>query len=107
MKIDELLSDIDKVAQENNLSKPFVVGGVPRDRVLGQIGTKSEIKDIDITTGDDTAHKLAYVLSKKYPNSSYREYDDGHTSIDVMGLHIDFSSNFIAPGVENELRKSG
>lgn len=107
MKIDELLSDIDKVAQENSLSKPFVVGGVPRDRVLGQIGTKSEIQDIDITTGDKTAHKLAYALSKKYPNSSYREYDDGHTSIDVMGLHIDFSSNFVAPGVENELKRMG
>jgi poly(A) polymerase len=107
MKIDELLSDIDNVATENNLSKPFIVGGTPRDRILGEIGTKSEIKDIDITTGDDNAHKLAYALSKKYTNGSYREYDDGHTSLDIRGLHIDFSSNFIAPNIEEEMKKVG
>lgn len=105
MKIDELLSEIKKAAQENNLSEPFIVGGIPRDRVLGQIGTKSEIQDLDITTGDKDAHKLAYVLNKKFPESNYREYDDGHTSVDIMGLHIDFSSNFIAPGVEEELKR--
>ena len=107
MKIDELLVDIEQVAKENNLSTPFIAGGIPRDRILGEIGTKSEINDLDITTGDDNSHKLAYALSKKYTNSSYREYDDGHTSLDIQGLHIDFSSNFIAPGVENELKRLG
>lgn len=107
MKIDELLSEIETTASSNNLSKPFIVGGVPRDRVLGQIGEKSEIQDVDITTGDKDAHKLAYAFNKKYPDSVYREYDDGHTSIDFLSLHMDFSSNFIAPGVEGELKRLG
>lgn len=107
MKIDELLADIEKVASDNNLSKPFIVGGTVRDRILGEIGSKSEINDLDITTGDDNAHKLAYALSKKYPNSSYREYDDGHTSLDIQGLHIDFSSNFLAPNIDEEMKKVG
>lgn len=107
MNIYELLSDIEKIAQEYNLSTPFLIGGVVRDRILGEIGTKSEINDLDITTGDDNAHKLAYALSKKYTNGSYREYDDGHTSLDIQGLHLDFSSNFIAPNIEEEMKKIG
>lgn len=107
MKIDELLLDIEQVARDNKISTPYCVGGVPRDRVLGEIGAKSEIQDLDITTGDPTAHKLAFLLSKKYNNNTYREYDDGHTSIEIGGLHIDFSSNFKAPNIEMELQKMG
>lgn len=105
MKIDELLSEINKVAASNNLSKPYLVGGVPRDRVLGQIGEKSEIQDVDITTGDKDAEKIAQLFNQKYPDSIYKKYDDGHTSIDFLGLHIDFSSNFVAPGVDLELKR--
>jgi poly(A) polymerase len=107
MIIDEILQDIANVARENNLSKPFIVGGVPRDRILGQRGEKSEIKDIDITTGNTDSPKLAALLAKKHSNSNYRPYDDGHTSITLAGLHIDFSSHFIAPGVREELVKKG
>jgi len=105
MRIDEILQDITDVAHINNLTSPFIVGGVPRDRFLGQRGDKNKIKDIDITTGNGDAPKLAALLDRKYPNSGYRTYDDGHSSVNISGLHIDFSSNFIAPGVENELRK--
>lgn len=105
MKIDEILQDITEVAHSNDLSTPFMVGGVPRDRFLGKRGDKTEIKDVDITTGNDDASKLALILGRKYPNSNYRTYDDGHSSVDIGGLHIDFSSNFVAPGVEKELRK--
>jgi poly(A) polymerase len=107
MKIDKLLLDIELVARDNKLSRPLLVGGTPRDRVLGEIGTKSEIQDLDITTGDSTAHKLAFLLGEKYKNNTYREYDDGHTSLEIAGLHIDFSSNFKAPGIEVELQKMG
>src|SRR3990167_459575 len=105
MKIDEILQDIADTARTNNLSKPFLVGGVPRDRILGQRGEKSEIKDLDITTGNPDSPKLAAVLGRKYPDSNFRVYDDGHASVTMSGLHIDFSSHFIAPGVEEELRK--
>lgn len=107
MNVDEILSGVEKVADSLNLSQPFMVGGVPRDRLLGKRGKKSEIKDVDITTGNEDSAKLAEAVSKMFPDSNYRTYDDGHSSIDVEGLHIDFSSNFQAPGIEGELRKIG
>ena len=107
MKIDEILSKTDKVAEKLNLNQPYIVGGVPRDRVLGKRGEVSEIEDIDITTGNKDASKLSEALNKVFPDSNYRTYDDGHSSLDVSGLHIDFSSNFIAPGVHKELKKMG
>ncbi|KKM62379.1 hypothetical protein LCGC14_1522300 [marine sediment metagenome] len=105
MKLDELLSIMTDVASANRLGKPFMVGGVPRDRIIGKRGKISGIKDIDITTGDKSSLVLAEALHRKLPNSSYRTYDDGHSSVDFRGIHIDFSSNFIAPGVQEELRK--
>jgi tRNA nucleotidyltransferase/poly(A) polymerase len=107
MNIDELLSEIEQVAKRYGLSKPFLVGGIPRDRVLGTRGKKSDIKDFDITTGNKDALKLAAILGKLYPDSNYRTYDDGHASVDIRGVHFDFSSNFVAPGVTKELKGSG
>lgn len=107
MKIDDLLSKIEEVASVSKFSKPFIVGGVPRDRILGKRSGKSDVKDIDLTTGSKESLALAEKISKIIPESNYRTYDDGHASIDFRGLHIDFSSNFITPGVEDEMRKSG
>lgn len=107
MNIDDILQDIAEVARANRLSIPFMVGGVPRDRILGQRGKKSDIKDIDITTGNKDASLLAAAIARKYSDSNYQTYDDGHSSVSMSGLHIDFSSNFIAPGVEDEMRKLG
>jgi tRNA nucleotidyltransferase/poly(A) polymerase len=107
MKLDQLLSFIDETANRNKISQPFMVGGVPRDRILGSRGTKTNIKDIDITTGDKNSIKLAELLHKNLPSSNYNKYDDGHSSVDFRGVHIDFSSNFVAPGVKNELIKMG
>lgn len=107
MSIDELLSTIENTASANNINKPFIVGGVPRDRILGKRGKKSDVKDIDITTGDKGSLGLSKFLSVAIPNSNYHTYDDGHSSLDIRGLHIDFSSNFIAPGVKEEMQKNG
>lgn len=107
MRIDELLSGVEEIAEKAKLSKPFMVGGVPRDRIIGKRDKPTEIKDVDITTGDSDAMKLAEALAEVFPNSNFRTYDDGHSSIDIMGLHIDFSSNFVAPGVPEELQKMG
>lgn len=107
MKIEELLSKIEEIAKTNELSKPFIVGGVPRDRILGKRGKKSSIKDIDITTGDKDSVLLSQAIYKTIPGGRYSTYDDGHASLDIMGVHIDFSSNFVAPGVKEELRSSG
>ena len=107
MKLDELLSIITKVAKDNNISQPFMVGGVPRDRIIGVRDKVTGIKDIDITTGNEGSVLLAKAVANSLPDSIYRTYDDKHSSVDFMGVHIDFSSNFIAPGIEEELRKMG
>jgi len=107
MKVDELLSNIESIARSAKISKPFLVGGVPRDRVIGKHEGMGDIKDLDITTGDDSAKKLAVLVAKKFPESDYRMYDDGHSSVNLMGLHLDFSSNFAAPNIKKELIKAG
>ena len=107
MKLDELLATVESVATDNGINKPLIVGGVPRDRVIGLIDKKSQIKDIDVTTGDKDALKLAVLLGQRLENSRYATYNDGHASVDYQGIHFDFSSNFIAPGVEKELTKMG
>lgn len=107
MKIDELLSIITRVAKDNKLSQPFIVGGVPRDRILGTSGGKTELNDLDITTGNGDSVKLSKVLVNALDGGTYREYDDGHTSVDFRGLHIDFSSNFVVAGIDGELKRLG
>lgn len=105
MKLEEFLISIKDVAQQNGLSEAYIVGGVPRDRIIGRIGDKSEIKDIDITTGNSDSKKLGMLIMQKYPEGQYRQYSDGHSSIDIFGIHIDLSSNFVIPGIEEELAK--
>lgn len=107
MNLDELLSTIENTARTNNISKPFIVGGIPRNRIIGKRGKKSEINDLDITTGNKDSLRLSKLLSVVLPHGDYRTYDDGHSSLDIMGLHIDFSSNFVAPGIREELQKNG
>jgi len=107
MKIDDLLSKIDDIARASNISTPFIVGGVPRDRILGKRSGKADVNDIDLTTGGKDSLAFAEAVNKSLPNSNYRTYDDGHASIDFMGIHLDFSSNFVAPGVEKALAKMG
>lgn len=104
MQIYELLLKIKSIAKEHNLSTPFIVGGVPRDRVMGN--REREIKDVDITTGDKDVLKLAELLAKLLEDAKYRTYDDGHSSIDIQGLRIDFSNNFAAPEIDSELKKA-
>jgi len=107
MKLDELLSIIEKTAADNGINKPMLVGGVPRDRLIGLVDKKSEIRDVDITTGNKDSLKLAILLNKKLEGSRYTVFDDGHVSVDIQGLHFDFSSNFVALGVKEELAKKG
>ena len=105
MDIHELLSAIDELAKKNNVSKPFIVGGVPRDRLMGKRG--KEINDLDLTTGNEDSVKLGEIISKSIEGAKHRTYDDGHSSVNIRGLRIDFSSNFYAPGVDRELAKAG
>lgn len=107
MKLDDLLALVEKVAADNNISRPYIVGGVPRDRIIGLIDKKSDIRDIDITTGNKDSLQLSVLLHNNLEGSHHSTFDDGHASVDFLGVHFDFSSNFIADGVKEELIKRG
>jgi poly(A) polymerase len=104
MLLSELLNELNDIAVKNNISPPFVVGGLPRDKVFG---FASNVKDIDITTGDKGSFELAILSSKTWTDASFRSYDDGHSSLDFKNIRLDFSNNFILPGIEDELIKLG
>lgn len=105
MKLNELLSSLNEMAKDNDLSTPYIVGGFVRDRILGL--TAEKVKDIDITTGDNGSASLAVLSSAKWPTANFRSYDDGHTSLTFGNIRIDFSNNFSLPGIEEELKKVG
>lgn len=105
MKLSELLSSLGTIAKENNISTPYIVGGLPRDKVLGI--SPEKVKDIDITTGDAGSSKLAILSNTKWPEATFRLYDDGHSSIDFKNIRLDFSNNFKIPGIVSELKEMG
>jgi len=105
MDINELLSLVKRIAKRHNLSEPFVVGGVPRDRIMAKSG--KEINDVDLTTGDGDSTKLGELVAEALPTAKYRTYDDGHSSIDFRELKVDFSNNFNSPGIDEELERMG
>jgi poly(A) polymerase len=104
MKLSELLQTLTKVAKDYELSEPYIVGGLPRDRAFDVV---SDIKDIDITTGDKDSFALAMATSKVWPDAHFRAYDDGHSSIDFNNIRLDFSNNFNLPDIEKVLEKVG
>jgi len=74
MRLEELLNSLSRLAKENDLTIPYIVGGLPRDKIMG-IPAK-EVKDIDITTGDQNSFTLALVCDKEWPQAKFRTYDD-------------------------------
>ncbi len=108
MKIKEALSAIESVAAQNKCARPYIVGGVVRDNLLGIV---SGLDDIDITTGNDSIYRLsiesAKYLKRYYPNLSYKTFPDTHSQIVVGGMKFDFSSNHQSEKVTEELNKAG
>ena len=68
MNVRDLLSEIENIAKENGISKPYIVGGTPRDRVMGE--ASKHINDLDITTGDEGSIKLSELISAKLAKSA-------------------------------------
>src|SRR5271168_3226487 len=99
MNINSLLKLTNLLAEKNNISQPYLVGGVPRDRFLGKIKEPKEIKDLDLTTGNVDAVQLGKLVAKSLDVKNYRLYDDGHSSLSINGVMVDFSSHFIIPGI--------
>lgn len=89
------------------ISQPFIVGGTPRDKVLNKL---KEISDLDITTGDKSidylSKELSISLGKKF-KLDFRKAVDGHTTIELGNLKMDFSSNLNSPNIDEHLKKIG
>ena len=107
MKLRELLDEMKRVQIEKGTSMPFICGGTPRDKMLGRL---DNISDLDVTTGDKTvdylSQEFAESLKKKY-NITRKAMEDGHSTIFVGNLKIDFSSNYVVPGIDKILQSRG
>lgn len=99
-----LLDTLSMIARDEGLSTPYIVGGVPRDKVLGVAG---KIDDVDLTTGDGTIHTLASTFNRRIPDSHLKVMNDGHSQVTVDNYKFDFSSNFRSPGIKQALQKAG
>jgi poly(A) polymerase len=107
MKLRELLSTLKEVQEKIGASEPYICGGTPRDRYLGHL---ENISDIDMTTGDKSVDYLSQsfeVELRKQYNVTRKSMPDGHSTIFVGNLKIDFSSNFNTPGIDAILGKMG
>lgn len=101
MKISELLKILEDIADKNKISKPYIVGGLPRDKEFGII---EYVKDIDITTGDNGIFSLAKYSSEMFPDANFRFYNDGHSSLDFKNIKVDFSNNYNLPNISELLK---
>jgi tRNA nucleotidyltransferase/poly(A) polymerase len=103
MKLRELLDMMQKTAVEIGASAPMICGGTPRDKFLGRL---ENIADIDVTTGDKTvdylSQEFAIKLRKQF-NITRKTMEDGHSTIFVGSLKVDFSSNFMVPNIDTIL----
>ena len=107
MLLKSVLQLLNQVSVRQDKKMPaMIVGGIPRDKVAGQA---SKINDVDITTGNNTQHlakEFSIELHKHIPLLT-KQADDGHISIYMSGLKIDFSSNFNIPNIAKILHSQG
>lgn len=107
MKLKELLDNLQQIADETDCSQPMLCGGAAREKFMGRL---SKVADLDITNGDKTIIKLSTIfakeLGKKYALKR-TEMDDGHSSIYIGNIELDFSSNFNVPNIDTILDLRG
>lgn len=107
MKLRELLQQLVEVQKNIGTSAPYICGGTPRDKFMGRL---DNVADIDITTGDKSvdylSQEFAIKLRKEY-NATRKTASDGHSTIFIGNLKVDFSSNFMVPGIDTYLQKMG
>jgi tRNA nucleotidyltransferase/poly(A) polymerase len=108
MKLRDLLNILQSVAKEHDISQPYIVGGIPRDRMLGII--KNEVPDLDICTGNNLVKNLAKefsIILGKQVSIETKTMNDGHISVFIGDFKIDFSSDFVVPGIDKLLFTRG
>ena len=107
MKLNELLDIVKKVQEAYNTSTPYICGGTPRDKYMKRL---DNIDDLDFTTGDKTIKVVSVGLRDYLRNNyriAYKQMDDGHSSIYMGNLKLDFSSNYMNPNIDKELLSIG
>ncbi len=107
MKLRELLQQMKSVQEEIGSSVPYICGGTPRDKYLGHL---ENVADLDITTGDKTVDYLSqefYLKFRKKYNVTRKTMEDGHSSIFIGKLKVDFSSNFMVHNIDYILEQMG
>lgn len=95
------------VQEEIGSSVPYICGGTPRDKFMGKL---ENVADLDITTGDKTVDYLSqefFLKFRKKYNVTRKVMEDGHSSIFVGSLKVDFSSNFIVHNIDYILKQMG
>ncbi len=96
-----------RVQEEIGAATPYICGGTPRDKYMGKL---ENIADLDITTGDKTVDYLSqefYIEFRKKYNVTRKTMEDGHSSIFVGSLKVDFSSNFMVHNIDHYLQQLG
>ncbi len=100
MKLREVLDLITEASNEIGAGKVYLCGGVARDKYMKKL---ENISDIDVTSGNssifDIADSFERLISKEY-NIKRDKLPDGHSTVYLGNIKIDFSSNFITSGVE-------
>lgn len=107
MKLTTLLNLIQDVASKNGIAKVWICGGSVRDKVLNKA---AQLDDLDFTTGDNKSSNLAeevYTELSKYYSLKREIMKDGHISLFISNIKLDFSSNYIAPEIDIYLNKLG
>lgn len=102
MKLKDVFNIISSTAKDIGSSTPYIVGGMVRDIMLGNI---DKIKDVDLTCGDATSNKLGQALVSKFEGAKYTTFNDGHGRLTFEKFDIDFSNNFNVPGIDSILAK--
>jgi len=103
MSIKRSLQLLQDLAKEHGLSDPYIVGGVPRNAV---IGGPHELADIDITTGDSDVYVLGHLFANSLGKSVTQAADD-HILVHDNEVKYDFSKNFKYPSIDEILAKKG
>jgi poly(A) polymerase len=93
-----LLESMLAISQRYSIDRPYVVGGMVRDFLLGNAKNS---KDIDLTTMSPECIRLGILFSLN-KNEIFRMFEDKHIRIFYFDKNIDFSPGFLSsshPGV--------
>lgn len=91
MSPEEIYGELIRVSDQQFISKPMIVGGIPRDIYLGI----NSNRDVDITTNDSDCPRLGLTLASEL-NFGFKMFEDAHVSVYTESGSLDFSGNFIS-----------